>query len=296
LRAARLITPGGLVHRQESALFPSLGSGVVADILSRMNSAEQHRVLITGSAGRIGKAAVAALVARGHFVRGLDRIPSSGASESIEGNIGDWDTVNNAVAGVDTVIHLAATPDDDDFMTTLLPNNIIPIHHVLESARVQAVQRVILASTGQVNWHHHFKGPFPVGVSVPLTPRYWYAVTKIFAEFAGKVFAETHKMDVVAVRLGACPRDRASVDFIGTSEITRDVYLSPADAGRFFALATEASGGFGFQVVYTCSKWVIREVLDLEPARRLFGFEPRDRWPEGVPPEIIGDRPIPGIP
>jgi nucleoside-diphosphate-sugar epimerase len=285
-----------LIHRQENALFPSLGSGVVADILSRMKASERHRVLVTGSAGRIGKAAVEALVSRGHFVRGFDRIPSDAASESTEGDIGNWETVTKAVAGMDTIIHLAATPDDDDFMTTLLPNNIVPIHHILESARIHGVQRVILASTGQVNWYHHFNGPFPVGVSVSLTPRYWYAVTKIFAEFAGKVFSETHKMDVVAVRLGACPRDRASVDFIGTSEITRDVYLSPADAGRFFVLATEAGGGFGFQVVYTCSKWVLREVLDLEPARRLFGFEPRDRWPEGVPPEIIGDKPIPGIP
>ena len=237
-----------------------------------------------------------ALVARGHFVRGLDRVRSQAASESLEGNIGDWETVTKAVAGMDTIIHLAATPDDDDFMTTLLPNNIIPIHHILESARVTVFNVLfspaLVRSIGITILMVHF----PVGVSVPLTPRYWYAVTKIFAEFAGKVFAETHKMDVVAVRLGACPRDRVSLDFIGTSEITRDVYLSPADAGRFFALATEASGGFGFQVVYTCSKWVIREVLDLEPARRLFGFEPRDRWPEGVPPEIIGDRPIPGIP
>ncbi|MDB6039734.1 MAG: 3 beta-hydroxysteroid dehydrogenase/Delta 5--_4-isomerase, partial [Verrucomicrobiales bacterium] len=139
--------------------FPSLGSGVVPDIFSRMNVPGKHRVLVTGSAGRIGKAAVAALVARGHFVRGLDRILSPGASESIAGDIGDWETVDKAVDHVDTIIHLAATPDDDDFMTKLLPNNIIPVHHILESAKAHKVQRVILASTGQVNWHHHFKGP-----------------------------------------------------------------------------------------------------------------------------------------
>jgi hypothetical protein len=37
-------------------------------------------------------------------------------------------------------------------------------------------------------------------------------------------------------------------------------------------------------------------VFDLEPTRRLFGYEPRDRWPEGIPPEIIEGKPIPGIP
>jgi uronate dehydrogenase len=254
------------------------------------------KVLVTGSAGRIGQAAVHALVERGHFVRGYDRLPSPGASESVTGDIGDFDAINKAAAGVDAIIHLAATPDDDDFMTKLLPNNIIPVHHIMEAARLNYVTRVILASSGQVNWFHHLNGPFPVRVDAPLTPRYWYAVTKVFAEFAGKIYADTHHMDVVSVRLGACPRDREAIEFIGTREITRDVYLSPADAGRFFACAVEAKSGFGFQPVFVCSKWVLREVLDLEPARRLFGYEPRDRWPEGIPPEIIGEKPIPGIP
>jgi nucleoside-diphosphate-sugar epimerase len=255
-----------------------------------------HKILVTGSAGRIGKAAAEALVRNGHVVRGFDLTPSPAATESIVGDIGNFETIMRAASGMDTIIHLAATPDDDDFMTKLLPNNIIPTHHILEAARVNKVPRVILASSGQVIWEQHFKGPFPVRIDVPLTPRYWYAVTKVFAEFAGKIYAETHKIDVIAVRLGACPRDRESVDRIGPDEITRDVYLSPRDAGRFFALATEAPAGFGFQIVYVCSKPVIREVFDLDPTRRLVGYEPRDRWPEGVPPEIIGDRLIPGIP
>lgn len=251
---------------------------------------------MTGSAGRIGKAAVEALSAGGHFVRGLDRVPSHGASESVTGDIGNLETVIAATAGMDTIIHLAATPDDDDFISKLLPNNIIPVHHVLEAARSNGIRRVILASTGQVIWRQHFHGPFPVRVDAPLTPRYWYAVTKVFAEFAGKIYADTHKIDVIAVRLGACPRDRASVDSIGKDEITRDVYLSPGDAGRFFAAAVEAPGGFGFQIVYVCGRSIIRDVFDLEPARRLVGYEPRDRWPEGIPPEIIGDQLIPGTP
>jgi putative NADH-flavin reductase len=252
--------------------------------------------LITGSAGRIGKAAAAEIVRRNHFVRGLDRVPSSAASESMVGDIADFQTVNAAAAGMDTIIHLAATPDDDDFMTKLLPNNIIPTHHVLEAARVNNIKRIILASSGQVIWQQHFHGPFPVGVDVPLTPRYWYAATKVFAEVAGQIYAHTHKMDVIAVRLGACPRDRAAVDSTGNDPITRDVYLSPADAGRFFAQAVEIERGFGYKVVYVCSKSVIRDVFDLEPTRRLVGYEPRDRWPEGLPPEIVGDKPIPGVP
>jgi hypothetical protein len=76
------------------------------------------------------------------------------------------------------------------------------------------------------------------------------------------------------------------VDYIANDEITRDVYLSPPDAGRFFAQAVEAAGGFGFQVVYVCSKSTIRDVFDLEPTRRLCGYEPQHRWPEGLPPDL----------
>jgi nucleoside-diphosphate-sugar epimerase len=261
-----------------------------------VNSAAKQNVLITGSAGRIGKAAAEEIVRRGHRVRGLDRIASEAATESIVGDICDAATINSAVAGVDTIIHLAATPDDDDFMTKLLPNNIIPVHHILEAARAHKVQRVILASTGQVIWKQQSEGPYPVRADVLPTPRYWYAVTKVFAEAAGQIFATKHQMDVIAVRLGACPRDRAAVESTGNEPVTRDVYLSPGDAGRFFAQSVEAPGGFGFQIVYVCSKSTLRDIFDLEPARRLVGYEPRDRWPEGLPREIVGDKPVPGAP
>lgn len=253
-----------------------------------------QRILVTGSAGRLGQAAVQSLVAAGHFVRGFDRVATANASESIIGDIGDQNAILNAARDTKAIIHLAATPDEADFMTSLLPNNVAPVHHVLEAARIHGRQRVVLASSGQVNWHQHFNGPFPLRVEDPLTPRYWYAVTKIFGEFAGKVYAQEHGMDVVALRLGACPRDRASVEAIGKDETIRNVYLSPGDAGRFFASVIEATGGFGFQPVFVCGRFFNRAVMDLEPARRLFGYEPQDRWPEGLPPEIIGDQPIPG--
>ena len=61
-----------------------------------------------------------------------------------------------------------------------------------------------------------------------------------------------------------------------------DVYLSPGDAGRFFACASRAPDDVRFAVVYATSKPVNNCPYDLEPARQLLGYEPRDRWPEGV--------------
>src|SRR4051812_950040 len=105
-------------------------------------------VLVTGSAGRIGQAVVRELAARGQPVRGFDLVTTPGASESVVGSISSAGDVTRAVRGVRAVVHLAATPDDDDFHTRLLPNNIVGVYELLEAARAEGVRRVVLASSG----------------------------------------------------------------------------------------------------------------------------------------------------
>src|SRR5262249_21742198 len=148
----------------------------------------------------------------GHRVRGLDLAPTRGADVSLVGSITDADVVGRAVTGAEAVVHLAATPDDDDFLTKLLPNNVVGVYHVLEAARRAGVRRVALASSGQVVWWQRFTGPLPITADVPPTPRGWYAATKLFQEAAGRAFADGHGLSVVAARLGWCPRDRAHVE------------------------------------------------------------------------------------
>lgn len=243
-------------------------------------------VLVTGSAGRIGRAAVRELKARGHRVRGFDLVPTPGADESLTADLTDAAAVRQAAQGAQTLIHLAATPDDDDFLTKLVPNNIIGVHHVLEAARQAGVRRLVLASSGQVVWWQRFSGPLPIGTDVQPTPRGWYAAGKVFLEAAGRSYAEAHGLGVVAVRLGWCPRTRADVEELGRTDWGPNVYLSPADAGRFFACAVEAPAALRFAVVYACSKPARQEVYDPRPAKDLLGYEPRDTWPQGVEESI----------
>lgn len=243
---------------------------------------ERSTVLVTGSAGRIGRAVVRELLSRGHPVRGFDRVSTPGAADAIVGDITDAEAVRRAVAGVQTLIHLAATPDDDDFLTQLAPNNIVGAYQILEAARAVGVRRYLLASSGQVVWWQRFRGPLPIGPEVPPTPRGWYAATKVFVEAAGRSFAEAHGLTVVAVRLGWCPRTAEHTRELAQTDWGPDVYLSPGDAGRFFACAVEAPIPDGtFAVVYACSRPVNRHVYDQGPARDLVGYEPRDTWPEG---------------
>jgi nucleoside-diphosphate-sugar epimerase len=244
--------------------------------------AEPGTVLVTGSAGRIGQAVVRELSARGHAVRGFDRVPTPGTSAALVGDITDGAAVRRAAEGAAALVHLAATPDDDDFLTQLLPNNVVGVYHVLEAAREAGVRRVVLASSGQVVWWQRFAGPLPIGADVPPTPRGWYAATKVFQEAAGRAYAEGHGLSVIAARLGWCPRNRAHVEELSGIDWAKDVYLSPADAGRFFARAVEAPAALRFAVVYACSRPLRQDVYDPRPARDLLGYEPCDTWPQGL--------------
>lgn len=241
-------------------------------------------VLVTGSAGCVGRAVVKELVARGHLVRGFDLAASPGlpAAQSMVGDLLDVPALERAMQGIDTLIHLAATPDDADFLKELVPNNIVGVYNLFEAARQAGVKRMILASSCQVVWHGRMTGPFPLTDASPLTPRYWYAATKAFIEAAGKAYSVAHDMSVFAMRLGFCPRTAQQCAEIAAAEWARDVYLSQGDVGRFFACAVEAPDSIKFSILYATSIPAKTTRCDLEAARKLIGYEPRDTWPQGT--------------
>lgn len=255
-----------------------------------------QRILVTGAAGRLGRAAVKALVARGHTVVGFDLRPTPGLpqSQSVVGTLQDAELLNRAAVGVDALIHLAATPDDalfprgsppddgDNFISELVPNNIVGGYHVLEAARKAGVKRVILASSGQVVDGYVDAGRTPVRADWPTHPRYLYASTKVFLEALGQGYAHAHGMTVLAVRLGWCPRDLGQVAQIAASPEDQDAFLSPGDAGRFFACAVEAVELPAFAPLFVTSLPLGKILYDLSPAQELVGFAPRDSWPTGA--------------
>ena len=79
-----------------------------------MSSAPSRTVVVTGSAGRLGRAACRELLTRGWHVRAFDRCQSP-AGESIVADLADAAAVAAVLQGADALVHLAATPDDDDF-------------------------------------------------------------------------------------------------------------------------------------------------------------------------------------
>ena len=254
-----------------------------------MQVEREKPVLVTGSAGRMGRAASAALLRAGWTVRGLDLVQTPLTQvESIQGSLTDLTLLNEAMAGVGAVIHLAATPDDEDFPSQLLPNNILGVYNMMESARVAGVKRLVLASTGQVNWWQQAEGPWPIRGEDPITPRHWYAAGKVFLEAAGRAYARNERASVIAVRLGWCPRTRAQVAEIYKSPLGQNVYFSPEDVGRFFTRSIEAPMPAGYHLIFAASRPLTKAVLDLEAGKALLGWEPLDQWPRGAEQDLPG--------
>jgi len=231
--------------------------------------------------GAIGRAVCRELAARGHRVRAVDRVPTTGVSDALVLDLADPDAARKACEGVDTVIHLAAqAAPRSDFLTDLLPNNIVTTHNVFEQASQAGVERVVFASSMHVG--HRTPPDRPIHADDSFAPENHYGATKVFGEAMGHVYASRGRMSVISVRIGFLPRGEEYAQKLAANN-NHNMYISPGDSGRFFAQCVEASlpASHKYVVLFAYGAGGEKDV-DLETARQLIGYEPRDRWPTGM--------------
>ncbi len=246
------------------------------------------RILVTGSAGTVGRAASAELRAAGHFVRGLDREPTPDVDEALRGDVADRTLLDIAMQSIDTVIHLAAALEWLDFEEHQVSSNILGVYRMFEAAKQAKIQRIILASTVQVS------GRLNRDATHPLTSRdgtysyNTYGATKVFAEELGKVYSHTEKIVVLAARLCWMPRVAEHVTASGPRG-RYQFFLSHDDGGRFFKAAVDAEsippGTFHAMYVVSQSPPPHSPLFDVTEAKTLLNWEPRDTFPQGLPTE-----------
>jgi nucleoside-diphosphate-sugar epimerase len=247
-------------------------------------------VLVTGSRGAIGRVVVDELRRRGHRVRGYDRLPPAHADDR-QGELADAPALRRCARGIRALVHLAAMPDEGDFLREIVPNNIVGLHHALDAAIRGGARRVVLASTLRVagDW---WRRPARVRADAAAQPIDSYAWSKAAGELLAGLRAREHRLSVVAARIGMFPRNRREWAMVA-SWGTRRSYLSWADTRRFFARAVEARLAPGFVSLNVVSAGGERSI-DLGPGRELIGFHPVDRWPDGTPELSAPAGPAPG--
>jgi len=235
------------------------------------------KILVTGSAGTVGRPVCQELLRCGHEVRGFDRHPSHELIDAVVADIADAAAVRAAVEGMDAVVHLAAQPVDAPFADLVGPN-VVGLYNTFDACREAGVKRLVLASSVMTVIRRPDR-THPARVD-EAWPGDHYALTKLWAEQMGAMYARRFGMSILAVRIGWVVRNPDEARHMLKLGIF-DIYLSRADVGRFFAAAVTAKG-IDFEIAYAASRGG-EKVFDMEPARRLLGYEPKERWPEGLP-------------
>lgn len=160
-------------------------------------------ILVTGSAGRIGKRLVEHLLARGETVRGLDLRPAGLEHQRYTETTGAFDdraAVAQAMHGVRAVFHLGAfmswLPQDQD---RLFAANVEGTRIVLEAALRENVTRFIFASSGEV-YPEGAPAYLPVDEAHPKAPRSAYGLTKLLGEDMVQWAGRSHGLPYTILR------------------------------------------------------------------------------------------------
>ena len=221
-------------------------------------------VLMTGSAGTLGRVLVAGLGER-HRLRGYDLQPTAGVEDSVVGDLGDLEGLTRAAAGVDGIVHLGAVVGGAHGWEAVLQANIVGMRNALEAARRSGVRRFVFAS--RAGLVERYPRKLTRTVDLPTRPFDDYSVSKAFGEQLGHRYHDEFGLEFVAVRIGSFRADRT-----GTGH-PHD--LSHGDAVRVFEAAL-THPGVGFEIVFGVSD-AVWPLYDLDHGRRTIGYHPQDR-------------------
>ncbi len=251
--------------------------------------AHRKTIVITGAAGNLGSKLRRHLEG-GYTLRLLD-IDPRGDDAIIRADLSAWDPAwASQFEGADAVVHLAADPKAHQVWPKLIGSNVDALIYVFEAAARAGVPRLVFASSNHVmGGYQDTAEPPRITPDTPPRPgtRYVvegeqrdstpYGAAKLFGERLGKCYADTHGLSVIALRIGwVRPGDNRPTEIPSErGPWFRMMWLSNRDFGQLMERAIEAPHSIRFAVVNGMSantgmRW------DIEPTRRLVGYQPQD--------------------
>jgi UDP-glucose 4-epimerase len=159
-------------------------------------------VLVTGANGFVGRNIVPVLTSNGMIVRQAMRKPSSYANTVIIDAIGSETNWEEALVGVDAVLHLAARvhhPREEHATNIYRSINTDGTLHLARCAAKAGVSQFIYVSTVLVNGANTDGRP-PFREEDPVMPRGVYGLSKAAAEAGLKAMAKDMEMSITVIR------------------------------------------------------------------------------------------------
>ncbi|HHX43663.1 MAG TPA: NAD(P)-dependent oxidoreductase [Chloroflexi bacterium] len=264
------------------------------------------KVLITGVYGLIAGAVYDHLCAQpeAYEVYGLARRrPSVRVSADwtldipeerfFQSDLSNLEEVEQAVQGMDAVVHMAAEPSPRAGWDRILASNIIGAYNLFEACRRANVKRVIAASSIMVSFGYRDVEPYKaiteglyadVPTPVPMVthemsplPRDLYASSKVFGENLARTYAYAHGLSCICLRIGwVVAEDRPPY------REAQDVWCSQRDIVQLVERCITAPEDLRFDIFYGLSanrwRWV-----DIEHARQVVGYESQDHGEDFYP-------------
>jgi uronate dehydrogenase len=195
-------------------------------------------VAVTGAAGRIGRALVEHLAARGYPLTLLDKPGRELERLAAHGDVVELDLAEEPppglFAGVEVVVHLAGEARPSASWRNLRPANIDASYHVATAALRDGCRRLIMASSVHAV---SASAERPVTPAAAVAPGDLYGVTKCFVEALAFWSAHQGSMSAAVVRIGAFqPLPASSADAAPWA----DVFIEESDLIGLLERAIEA--------------------------------------------------------
>jgi nucleoside-diphosphate-sugar epimerase len=241
---------------------------------------EHHKLLITGSRGRIGK--ILTNLKHSYDIYGVDIVGEQDERNHIA-DISNYYEINyvfKRIGSIRYVIHLAAAGARNPYKMdwgSILRTNIIGTKNVYECARLYGVKRVIFASTNHVTGGyegippilHKQDNPRMISVSDPVRPDSDYATSKVFGEALARQYYELYGLESICLRIGSVLED----DDPTKNDRFMKTWLSHRDLVQLVSKSLSTKVKFGIYYGVSNNKGRFWDILNAE---KELGYKSQD--------------------